>query len=49
MTSPQKLLEQAEGEERNRLWRRITTWMPTYAWYQRRTERRIPVAVLERI
>ena len=40
---------EAEGEERERLWRRVTTWMPTYAWYQSRTERRIPVVVLERV
>lgn len=39
---------EAEGEERDRLWRRVTGWMPMYAWYQSRTERRIPVVVLER-
>lgn len=39
---------EAEGEERERLWRRVRTWMPIYAWYQSRTDRRIPVVVLER-
>lgn len=39
---------EAEGEERERLWGRVTGWMPTYAFYQSRTERRIPVVVLER-
>lgn len=39
---------EAEGEARERLWRRVTTWMPIYAYYQSRTERRIPVVVLER-
>ena len=39
---------EAEGDERERLWRRVTGWMPMYAFYQSRTERRIPVVVLER-
>ena len=39
---------EAEREERERLWRRVTGWMPMYAFYQSRTERRIPVVVLER-
>jgi len=39
---------EAEGDERNRLWRRVTTWMPVYAYYQSRTDREIPVVVLER-
>jgi deazaflavin-dependent oxidoreductase (nitroreductase family) len=39
---------EAEGEERERLWRRVTRWMPMYAYYQSRTERHIPVVVLER-
>ena len=42
------LAREAEREERERLWRRVTGWMPMYAFYQRRTERRIPVVVLER-
>lgn len=37
----------AEGAERERLWRRITTTNPRYAGYQRRTSREIPVVVLE--
>jgi deazaflavin-dependent oxidoreductase (nitroreductase family) len=36
------------GEERARLWRRAVTIYPAYASYQRRTERRLPVVVLER-
>ena len=39
---------EAEGGERERLWRRMTTWMPMYEAYQRRTDRRIPVVVLDR-
>ena len=39
---------EAEGEERQRLWGRVTTWMPIYAYYQSRTDRQIPVVVLER-
>jgi deazaflavin-dependent oxidoreductase (nitroreductase family) len=38
---------EAEGEERKRLWREITATAPDYAEYQSRTERRIPVVVLE--
>ncbi len=36
----------AEGEERDRLWRRITRDHQNYADYQTRTARRIPVVVL---
>lgn len=36
-----------EGEERRRLWDRAVELYPTYADYQRRTEREIPVVVLE--
>jgi deazaflavin-dependent oxidoreductase (nitroreductase family) len=38
----------AEGEERERLWRRMTEIWPHYDSYQARTEREIPVVVLER-
>lgn len=36
----------AEGEERERLWSGITYDFPRYAKYQTKTERRIPVIVL---
>jgi len=38
----------AEGEERERLWRLATRQWPDYDAYQQRTEREIPVVVLER-
>lgn len=38
----------AEGEERARLWRLMTEVWPAYDDYQKRTEREIPVVVLER-
>jgi deazaflavin-dependent oxidoreductase (nitroreductase family) len=38
----------AEGEERERLWRRLTEVWPDYDSYQQRTDRQIPVVVLER-
>ncbi|RMD85186.1 MAG: nitroreductase family deazaflavin-dependent oxidoreductase [Candidatus Dadabacteria bacterium] len=37
----------AEGEERERLWRRAVEAMPDYQTYQQRTSRRIPVVLLE--
>src|SRR5262249_17896260 len=37
----------AEGDERERLWHGITTVAPTYGRYQQRTERTLPVVVLE--
>jgi len=37
----------AEGEERERLWRLMVGVYPTYESYQRRTDREIPVIVLE--
>jgi|SRR5581483_8430531 len=37
----------AEGEERQRLWAQMVALWPAYAEYQQRTERRIPVVVLE--
>jgi proline iminopeptidase len=39
----------AEGEERERLWVRMNEIWPHYAEYATRTERVIPVVVLERI
>ena len=38
----------AEGEERERLWRLANEVWPHYDEYRRRTERQIPVVVLER-
>ena len=38
----------AEGEERERLWRVAARQWPDYDAYQQRTERQIPVVVLER-
>jgi len=37
-----------EGEERERLWRLMNEAWPPYDSYQERTERQIPVVVLER-
>ena len=37
----------AEGEERERLWSQMVESYPTYAEYQKKTTRRIPVVVLE--
>lgn len=37
----------AAGEERDRLWAKAVELDPTYAEYQRRTERQIPVVILE--
>jgi proline iminopeptidase len=39
----------AEGEERERLWERMNEIWPHYAEYATRTERVIPVVVLERL
>lgn len=44
MTMRAKVLE---GEERAALWQRITELQPRYAKYQSRTEREIPLIVLE--
>ena len=38
---------EAEGEERETLWRQMVAIDPGFAEYQRRTSRRIPVVVLE--
>jgi len=37
----------AEGEERDRLWKLMTAVWPDYDDYQERTDRQIPVVVLE--
>lgn len=39
----------AEGEERDRLWELVNRQWPDYDTYQTRTEREIPVVVLERV
>ena len=39
----------AEGDERGRLWRQMNTIWPHYDEYQTKTDREIPVVVLERI
>ena len=38
-----------EGTDRDRMWARVVETDPSYAEYQRRTTRRIPVVSLERI
>lgn len=39
----------AEGDERDRLWSLMTGIWPNFDVYQKRTDRRIPVVVLERV
>ena len=39
----------AEGEERERLWKLVNQQWPDYDAYQTRTDREIPVVVLERV
>jgi deazaflavin-dependent oxidoreductase (nitroreductase family) len=39
----------AEAEERERLWKLVNRQWPDYDGYQQRTDREIPVVVLERI
>jgi deazaflavin-dependent oxidoreductase (nitroreductase family) len=41
------MAREAEGEERERLWNEIVERQADYAAYQSRTQRRIPVVVLE--
>ena len=38
--------EEVLGEERERLWEKLVEWYPSYAQYQKRTDRRIPVVAL---
>ena len=42
---PQEKL--ASGDERSDLWKRLTAAHPNYGGYQRKTEREIPVVVLD--
>jgi deazaflavin-dependent oxidoreductase (nitroreductase family) len=39
----------AEGEERERIWERQKQDVPGFADYERKTERQIPVVILERV
>ncbi len=39
----------AEGEERNRIWERQKELMPGFAEYEQKTDRQIPVVILERV
>jgi proline iminopeptidase len=39
----------AEGEERERLWEKVNEVWPHYAEYAERTDREIPVVVLDRV
>lgn len=39
----------ADGEERRVLWNRAISSYPGYAAYQRRTEREIPIVILDRV
>lgn len=39
----------AEGDERERIWQRQKQLMPGFAEYEQKTERQIPVVVLERV
>ena len=39
---------EAEGAEREELWRSVVAKTPDYVEYQKRTSRRIPVVVLEK-
>ena len=39
----------AEGDERERLWKLMTATWPRYDEYQAKTDREIPVVVLERV
>lgn len=41
------LAREAEGEERERLWKEVVETESGYAEYERRTSRRIPLVVLE--
>jgi proline iminopeptidase len=39
----------AEGDERERLWQRMAEIWPAYDDYRQKTDREIPVVVLERV
>jgi F420H(2)-dependent quinone reductase len=38
---------EARGEEKRRLWKRLVAMYPSYEGYQRKTDREIPVVLLE--
>ena len=38
---------EAETEERTRLWSKVKRRVPIYAWYERKTQRLIPLVVLK--
>ncbi|HKH10002.1 MAG TPA: nitroreductase/quinone reductase family protein, partial [Rubrobacter sp.] len=38
---------EARGEEKRRLWKRLVGMYPSYEGYQKRTDREIPVILLE--
>ncbi len=40
--------EEARGEEKRRLWKRVVEMYPPYADYQKKTDREIPVVALHR-
>jgi deazaflavin-dependent oxidoreductase (nitroreductase family) len=40
---------EVEGDERERLWQLMVGLWPSYAEYQKKTSRRLPVLVLERV
>jgi proline iminopeptidase len=40
---------EARGEEKARLWQRLVRMYPSYEDYQKRTDREIPVVILEPI
>jgi hypothetical protein len=40
------IAQTTEGDERARLWSRVVEEYPAYAEYQRKTDRQIPVVVL---
>jgi F420H(2)-dependent quinone reductase len=44
---PMRASEVPDGRERDRLWQLVVDAFPLYARYQQRTERRIPLFVLE--
>jgi deazaflavin-dependent oxidoreductase (nitroreductase family) len=46
-TKTAALARTAEGEERDRLWKLMTAIWPNFDTYQTRTDRVIPVVVLE--
>jgi deazaflavin-dependent oxidoreductase (nitroreductase family) len=43
------MAREVEGDERERLWQLMVGLWPSYAEYQKKTSRRLPVLVLERV